>query len=444
MDRPDRCGGHPPARPRPRLTSRNRPSHEERRTRARGTPPTRRDSRATAIKPDAERQQAATTPDRPHQDHERSRLAPTTAIMQGRSCDTCGRGGVLSAGRCRPRPAAGRALPGSSCSRPACRREGQLRGRAPCGPGRIMARVTVLPFGLWRMVTSSQTRRAACRPVARPPGAGAAGGPGGGRPLSRTSASAAAPPATCSLSRASGDPRQTALLATWLTAVRKSPARRPRRPACTAHSATARRTRRRSPAPKLAAYGAAARGVPACPGSGGTNVCYHPPTDLKPGHHPAGSAPATGLGRGDRGRVAATMAVGRRRSPSSRRRTPGCMPATQPAWPCTGNNSTACAGQRSTAPPSSTSSGPSRTGNSRPRSERFRLSPPGGRWLRRGDERRRAPGQAGGATPERPVARRQRGRAGGDRELPGGVRPRLGRRAADGPCRARRLPAPVR
>jgi hypothetical protein len=60
-----------------------------------------------------------------------------------------------------------------------------------------------------------------------------------------------------------------------LTAIRKSPARRPRRPACTAHSATAWRTRRKSPAQNLAAYGAPARDVPAFSGRAGTHLPYH-------------------------------------------------------------------------------------------------------------------------------------------------------------------------
>ena len=98
----------------------------------------------------------------------------------------------------------------------------------PPGPrpgGRFIRTITVLPPAPAQIPTSSQTRRASARPLPplRPLPEAA---PAAGRqhPLSRTSA-VAAPAATCSSSRAAGDPYRTAFAAISLTAITKSSAR---------------------------------------------------------------------------------------------------------------------------------------------------------------------------------------------------------------------------
>ena len=75
LGHPDHRRDHPPAGPRTRLTSRNRPDDQERRTaRARGTPPTRRDSRAARHGQTPENSAPADASGHHSQDHERSRL----------------------------------------------------------------------------------------------------------------------------------------------------------------------------------------------------------------------------------------------------------------------------------------------------------------------------------------------------------------------------------
>src|SRR5262249_56779586 len=77
---------------------------------------------------------------------------------------------------------------------------------------------------------------------------------------------------------------------------RNPPAGGPRGPACTAHPATPRRTCRKRPSLNLAAYGAAARGVPACPDDDATSVPYLPGWPLNLDHYRCVGASATGPG----------------------------------------------------------------------------------------------------------------------------------------------------